>query len=166
MGYDILSNSGKYFGCQQCTWPNYLRIATAFGWISAGAFFKNDEGGFGAHPSGSYLGNDWQQVTDDDARAFGAALKLAIAMINAGLPLTDDQITKLKEFEFDDSDPFADVDLTEEARVGLGKIKDEYLAEHPNEIRTIRTRYKTFDVNLRGIIDLAEVVSDGGFTIA
>jgi hypothetical protein len=31
-----------------------------------GAFLQCDEGGLSEHPSGSYLGNDLQMVTDDD----------------------------------------------------------------------------------------------------
>ena len=166
MGYDILSKSGKSFWCQQSAWPDYLEVAIAFGWAPAGAFFKNDEAGFGPHPSASYLGNDWQQVTDDDARAFGAALNLAITTVKAGSPLIDDQAGKLREFEVDDCDPFADFDLTEESRDALVKIRSLYLAEHPREVRTIHTRCGSFDVNLRGMIDLADVVSAGGFTIA
>jgi hypothetical protein len=45
-------------------------------------------------------------------------------------------------------------------------MKAEYLAEHPDEVRTIRTRKGTFDVNVPGMMDLAEVAAAGGFTIA
>jgi hypothetical protein len=165
MSYEILGSNGNYWTCHQSAWPDYLKVAAAFGWAPEGAFFKDDEGGSGPHSSGSYLGNDRQQVTDDDARAFGAALHLAIATINARSPMTDDQAMALKEFEIEESGPFYTM-LSEKQQAGFLKIEAEYLAAHPDEIRTIRTRHGTFDVNLRGMMDLAEVVSAGGFTIA
>jgi len=167
MSYEVLSSKGKYWTCQQSAWPDYLKVATAFGWAPDGAFFKNDEVGLGDHPSGSYLGNDWQQVTDADARAFGTALNLAVATINAGSPMTDTQVTVLKAFEIDDGEPFyATFTLTEQQRAAFLKMKVEYLAEHPDEVRTIRACHGTFDVNIRGMMDLAEVAAAGGFTIA
>ena len=91
MSYEILGSNDKYWTCHQYAWRDYLKVATAFGWAPEGAFFKCDEGGFGEHPSGSYLGNDWQTVTDDDARAMATALNLAVATINAGSQRTDDR---------------------------------------------------------------------------
>jgi hypothetical protein len=166
MSYEILGSNGKYWTCHQSAWPDYLKVATAFGWAPEGAFFKDDEGGFRPHSSGSYLGNDRQQVSDDDARAFGASLHLAIATINAQSPMTDDQATMLKAFEIKESEPFLTRFLTQQQRAGLLKIEAEYHAAHPDEVRTIRTRHGTFDVNLRGMMDLAQAVSAGGFTIA
>jgi hypothetical protein len=160
-----LGSNGKYWTCHQSAWPDYLKVATAFGWAPEGAFFKDDEGGFGPHSCGSYLGNDRQQVTDDDARAFGAALHLAIATINARAPMSDDQAMALKEFEIDKSGPFYTM-LSEKQQASFLRREPEYLAAHPDEIRTIRTRHGTFEVNPRMIMDLAEVVSAGGFTIA
>jgi hypothetical protein len=84
MSYEILGSRGQYWTCQQGAWSDYLKLATAFGWAPEGAFFRDDERGFGPHDSGSYIGNDWQQVGDDDARAFGAALHLAIATSTPG----------------------------------------------------------------------------------
>src|SRR4051812_43009313 len=95
MSYELLGSTGKYWTCHQLAWRDYLMVATAFGWAPDGAF----NGHFGEHPSGSYLGNDWQQVTDDDARAFGAALNLAVAAINAGSAMTNAQVTVLKAFQ-------------------------------------------------------------------
>jgi hypothetical protein len=146
MSYEILGNDGEYWTCGDSAWRDYLKIETAFGWVSEGAFFKNDELGFGPHPSGSYLGNDWQLVTDDDARAFGAALHLAILNVNAGAPMTDNQVTALKAFEI--------------------KAEDEFSSVHPDQLRTIRTRQGTFDIEVRWMRQLANVVSAGGFTIA
>jgi hypothetical protein len=154
MSYEILGSNGKYWTCHQSAWRDYLKLATAFGWAPEGAFFKCDEVGFGAHPSGSYLGNDWQMVTDDDAHAMAAALNLAVAAINAGSPMTDNQAAVLKAFAIDDRESvFMAVKLTEKQRAALPEIKAQYLAVHPDEVRTIRTSNGAFDVNIRGIID-------------
>jgi hypothetical protein len=67
MSYEILGSKGQYWTCQQGAWSDYLKLAAAFGWAPEGAFFRDDERGFGPHASGSYIGNDWQQVGDDDA---------------------------------------------------------------------------------------------------
>jgi hypothetical protein len=167
MSYEILGSNGKDWTCHQLAWRDYLKVATAFGWAPEGAFFKCDELGFGEHPSGSYLGNDWQMVTDTDACAMAAALDLAIATINAGSPMTDNQAMALKEFEIDESEPFwKRLNLTEKQRAGWLKIEADYLAAHPDEVRTIHTSHGTFDINIRQIMDLADVVSAGGFTIA
>jgi hypothetical protein len=93
------------------------------------------------------------------------ALHLAIATINARSPMTDDQAMALKEFEIDKSGPFYTM-LSEKQQAGFLRREPEYLAAHPDEIRTIRTRHGTFEVNLRGMMDLADVVSADGFTIA
>jgi hypothetical protein len=138
MSYEILGKSGSYWTCPQNSWRHYLRIATAFGWAPDGAFFKNDEGGLRAHPSGSYLGNDWQQVTDDDARAFSVALKLAIGAVNAGSPLTTDQADALKPLEVTSNDEAGRFDPNEQSYVAL----------------------------LGTIADLAEVAALGSFTIS
>lgn len=79
-----------------------------------GAFFKCDESGFGEYPSRSYLYNDWQRVTDDDALAMAGALNLAVAVIKAGSPMTDNQAMAVKAFEIDEDRPsFKDLVLTE-----------------------------------------------------
>src|SRR3954451_6213534 len=102
MSYDILGDTGKNFSCNN--WGFYLDVAEAFGWKPAGAFVKCDEGGFGEHPSGSYLGNDWQKVTQEDASNMAAALNLAVATINAGGPLSDAQVRALAGFAKFDGD--------------------------------------------------------------
>jgi hypothetical protein len=166
MSYEILGSTGKWT-CRQWDWRNYLNAAIVFGWHPEGAFFKNDEGGYGEHPSGSYFGNDYQIVTDNDARAMAAALNLAVATINAGSPMTDNQVMVLKEFKIDDGDPFwKHPGFTEEQRAFFLALEAKYLAEHPDELRTIHTRNGTFDINIRGMMDLAEVASAGSFTIS
>jgi hypothetical protein len=149
MSYEILGSSGQYWSCNQLAWRDYLKVATAFGWTPEGAFFKCDEIGSGEHPSGSYLGNDWQIVTDDDARATAAALNLAVAAINAGAPMTDDQTTALRAFEIE---PLFDDDA-------------ESLASC--SVQTIRTRNgSSFKINVCHMMALADVANAGGFTIA
>jgi len=129
MSYEILGSTGKYWTCHQCDWGDYLDVAVAFGWEPAGAFFKCDEGGHGEHPSGSYFGNSFQIVTDGDARAMAAALNRAVAAINAGSPMTDNQALVLKEFEISDGEPpWKDLRLTEKQRAVLLACKAEYLA--------------------------------------
>lgn len=96
MGYDILGGRNGSWHCHQSDWRYYLDVAKAFGWVPQGAFFKCDEGGYGEHPSGSYLGNDWQIATDDDAHALAVALNLAVATVNTGSPMTDEQAAALK----------------------------------------------------------------------
>lgn len=166
MSYELLGSNNKYWTCQQGAWGFYLDLAAAFGWLPEGAFFKWDEGGFREHPSGSYIGNDWQIVTDTDARAMAAAFNLAVATISAGSPITDDQVTALEAFEIDDSDPFQNVKLTKGQQTALLKLQTEHLASHPDEIRTIHTRTGTFAVDFRGMMDLADLATAGGFTIA
>src|SRR4051794_38182995 len=138
MSYEIFGSNGKYWTCRQCDWGFYLDVATAFGWVPEGAFFKCDEAGFREHPSGSYLGNDFQIVTATDASAMAAALNLAVATIDAGTPINEIQATALKGLEIDEHDPLAKIRWTEAQRAGLLKIRNEYLAEQPVEIRTIR----------------------------
>jgi hypothetical protein len=105
-------------------------------------------------------------VTDDDARAMAAALNRAVATINAGSPMTDNQVVALREFEIRNGPAWPGVELTERQRAGLLMIEAEYCAKHPKEVRTISTHLDTFDINIRGMMDLADVASAGSFTIA
>lgn len=164
MSYEILSNSGKYWTCHQSAWADYLMLATTFGWAPEGAFFKEDEGGFGPHPSGSYLGNDWQKVTDQDARAFGAALHCAIGAVRAGAALTADQAAVLELFETnedDESDLFGkpgETSQTPAIRHQEPTLDKESVYDP--------THRRCFIVNLNLVMDLAEIAARGGFTIA
>jgi hypothetical protein len=166
MSFEILGSTGEDWSCPQLMWESYLDLAEAFGWKPEGAFFKCDpQTGFGPYPSGSYTCNDWQIVTDDDARAMAAALNRAIAKINAGAPMTDEHVEVLKKFKI--GDPFwKDPRLTEKQRAVFIALEAEYVGEHPDELRTIHTPNGTFDVNIRQIMDLADVASAGLFTIA
>jgi hypothetical protein len=70
-------------------------------------------------------------VTDDDARAMAAALNRAVATINAGSPMTDNQVVALREFEIRNGPAWPGVELTERQRAGLLMIEAEYFAKHP-----------------------------------
>jgi hypothetical protein len=166
MGYDILGKAGKYWNCHQSDWINYLEVATAFGWAPEGTFYEGDKGGVGEQLFASYLGNDRQRVTDNDARAMGAALNLALATVNASAPMTDNQLAALKALKLFDCELLSEnPQFTEEQRVKLRKIEADALAAHLSEVRTIRARDGTFDIDVRGMIDLADLASAGGFRI-
>jgi hypothetical protein len=154
MSYEILGNTGKYWTCHQEAWVHYLRLATA-GWEPQGAFLKRDEGGLSEHPSGSYLGNDFQMVFNEDARTMSAALNLAVATIDAGGPMSEVQATALAAFA---------VCEEESVLVGLRLTKEQEAEERAAKQRWVRTL--NVDVDIRGIIGLADAANAGGFTIA
>jgi hypothetical protein len=49
--------------------------------------------------SGEYTSNDWQRVTDEDARAFSASLRRAIDAVMMESPLTEEQTQAMRVFE-------------------------------------------------------------------
>ena len=161
MGYGIRSKSSyKAFDCSSGAWPKYFALGTAFGWVPAGAVFPSN---YGVVPTfESYFSNDWQEVTDHDALAFGAALELAIAAIKTESPMTDRQEAALKKFEFSD-DPHANA--PPEIRAYIAKLEQSLPEYHP-VVRTIQSQRGSFNIDIQGIMDLAEVVSAGGFFIA
>jgi hypothetical protein len=55
MSYEILGSKGQYWTCQQRAWRDYLKLAPVFGWAPEGAFFKDDEEGFGPTPAEAIL---------------------------------------------------------------------------------------------------------------
>ena len=93
MSYDILGIQGQT-ECSALVWSVCLDAAVAFGWVPAGtvASHKNPNRPW----DGSYTSNDWQWVTDDDARAFSAALNRAIIALAERETLTDDQFQAFK----------------------------------------------------------------------
>jgi hypothetical protein len=80
--------------------------------------------------------------------------------------MTDEQAAALKALETDYYDPHLEAKLTKRHRAFLLGIRNEYLTAHPDEVRTIRITRESFNVNVRGIMDLADVASAGKFTIA
>jgi hypothetical protein len=78
-GHDILGRDWD-FRCSTTFWEECLSLAEAFGWERAGTVAPATCHQGDCHDSwdGNYRTNDYQQVTDDDARAFAAGLKRAI----------------------------------------------------------------------------------------
>jgi hypothetical protein len=91
MGFDLIGHGGASFGWDE--WRSCLALAQTFGWRPEGTIapphYEHDW-------DGSYLSNDLQEVTDTDARALGAALYRAVAAIEAGQTLSEEQETMLK----------------------------------------------------------------------
>jgi hypothetical protein len=86
----------------QCIfWGECLTLAEVFGWTPAEteAPAPCHQGGPNRNWNGNYGTNDYQEVTDDDARAFAAALKRAIEALMMEHPLTVEQAQAVKVFE-------------------------------------------------------------------
>lgn len=105
-------------------------------------------------------------MTDDDAQAMAAALELAIATINAGSPMTDGQAKALRTLETDHQNLLMEFERSQQQQAGLLTMRNEYLAEHLDGVRTVRTSNGTFDINIRQMMDLIDVARIGGLTIA
>jgi hypothetical protein len=82
VGIDLIGHGGAHFGWD--TWRSCLELAKTFGWRPAGTI---------APPENEH---DWQEITDTDARALGAALYRAVAAVEAGQILNEEQETLLK----------------------------------------------------------------------
>ena len=86
MGYDLRNKQGDYFGANIDAWDHLAEAALAFDWKPAGTLHPTDNElsgepleRFEARWIGGYLSNDYQRVTDEDARELAAALRRAIA---------------------------------------------------------------------------------------
>ena len=87
MGYDFRNGQGHYFRANLGGWDHLMEAALAFEWKPAGTSPPEfDEGGpvpcddtCEARWEGGYFGNDYQRVTEEDARELAAALRRAIA---------------------------------------------------------------------------------------
>lgn len=84
MGVDLISSHGDV-SFNWSAWEHCLDVALAFGWQPAGTVAPTD---FRGDWDGTYFTNDLQEVTDEDARALGAALHRAVAAIRTGHDLT------------------------------------------------------------------------------
>jgi hypothetical protein len=152
MSYDIHSNcSSKSFKCNNAAWPRYLQLARAFGWRPAGVthFIAWTENGpkLTEIPDGqgSYFYNDWQQVTDVDARELAKALRRAAAAVDERSPLTENQYQNLKAFAGRGDDD-----------VFIGLVPQQGAADWQG----------IAGVDLRGVLALSDLAGEGGFTIA
>ena len=138
MGMDILFNRGD-FRCSARFWGECLTLAEVFGWIAAGTEAPCEcvQGVITRDWGGGYGTNDYQQVTDEDARAFAAALKRGIEALMMEPPLTIEQAERVKVF-------------------------DEMITDninYPGRIGDIKTS------GVPRIAELATLASDGGFVI-
>ena len=83
MGFDLMSRHG---GESLPIWafPRALEVAEAFEWKPEGTIWKDCPG------RGGYLSNDFQRVTDSDAKALALGLRRALDAyrIGRGLALT------------------------------------------------------------------------------
>jgi hypothetical protein len=87
MGYDLYNKRGDYFGANIAAWDHLTEAALAFDWKPAGTLPPQfDEGGpvtcydtFEARWEGGYFSNEFQRVSDEDARNLAVALRQAIA---------------------------------------------------------------------------------------
>ena len=84
MGYDLRNEQGDYYGANIGAWGHLTEAALAFDWKPAGTLHLiDDEGGGKRYETfearGGYFSNDYQRVTDEDARELAAALRRAIA---------------------------------------------------------------------------------------
>ena len=90
MGVDLIGHGGASF--QWNDWHQLLRIAIAFGWHPAGTIAPPDrDGDWG----GGYFSNDFQEVSDSDARALRRALHRAVTSVRTEQALTEEQATAL-----------------------------------------------------------------------
>ena len=79
MGMDLLGKHGdERFSAS--AWRECLERASEFGWQPEGTLTPTDWHG---EWNGSYFSNDWQAVTDRDARTLGEALLRAIATLSS-----------------------------------------------------------------------------------
>ena len=83
MGYD-LHGRGGYCCVHIEDWRPCLETAQTWGWKPAGTLLPYGPPEAEGNPGpdwkwcGTYISNDWQEVTDEDAKAFAAALDRAI----------------------------------------------------------------------------------------
>ena len=90
MGIDLIGHGGASF--QWNDWHQLLRVAIAFGWQPAGTIAPPEYDG---DWNGGYCSNDFQEVSDSDARALGTALHRAVTSVRTGQALTEEQATAL-----------------------------------------------------------------------
>ena len=88
MGFDLIGRHGD-MSFSFDFWCRCFDIAVAFGWRPAGTVAPADCRG---EWRGTYLSSDLQEVADDDARAFGAALHRAATALRSAQNLTEEQV--------------------------------------------------------------------------
>ena len=105
MGMDISFRRGE-FRCSARFWVECLTLAEVFGWNPAGTEAPSVcvQGVITRDWGGNYWTNDYQQVTDDDARAFAEALRRGIEAVMMETPITIEQAQAVKVFEKTETD--------------------------------------------------------------
>ena len=84
MGYDLHNKYGDYFCATVASWDFLLDIARKHGWEPSGTLAPEfNEGGETsafdrANWAGGYFSNDFQRVSDNDARNIAVALRKAL----------------------------------------------------------------------------------------
>lgn len=73
MGFDLCGRGGLHAE-NWSAWVSLLDLARRYGWKPAGTVMNQDVVGW----NGSYLSNNYQEVTDTDAKALGEALMRAV----------------------------------------------------------------------------------------
>ena len=91
MGVDLIGRRNSRFSAG--AWDYCLEVAVAFGWKPAGTVTPLD---FSGEWSGTYCSNDFQIVTDKDARALAAALHRAIFALSTNQTQTENQTKACK----------------------------------------------------------------------
>ena len=113
MGVELLGRSIAWFSWG--AWGRCLDIAVAFGWEPAGTAAPT---GWDGEWDGSYGSNNYQTVTDPDARALGRALHREIDALEAGEDLTEDQFKALRGANLSLVRELADFALTGSFNIG------------------------------------------------
>jgi hypothetical protein len=81
MGVDLLNVRGHGSeGFNDAGWRAVLELAIEYGWQPEGTAPPDDNSGTW---NGNYFSNDFQQVTDSDARTLAEALLRAVAALDA-----------------------------------------------------------------------------------
>ena len=101
MGVDLIGHGGASFNWHR--WRACLDVAVAFGWEPAGTVAPDPRKWNGLPVvapegdwNGTYCTNDYQEVTDLDARALGLALHRALAALSTGQTVTEEQANALR----------------------------------------------------------------------
>jgi hypothetical protein len=114
MGYDLWNPHGSW-SCNNGYWHYVLNVASAFGWEPKGTAPPAD---FDGEWEGRYYGNDFQFVTDEDARKLAQALYRAIDAVTSGKELTEKQSKALTPEQTERT--LTEVQLTQKQAEGLG----------------------------------------------
>jgi hypothetical protein len=79
MGFDLVSTeTGKTFMANLSGWQGLLELAHRYGWTPAGTILEDEDGSLRSEWSGTYYSNDYQLVTEYDARQFADAIERAL----------------------------------------------------------------------------------------